>query len=94
MLDVTIRDAAVLDTSHRDKAVVASMTNTIATRGTNAGGGGPMNFIANRPATTTAPQPTAMIGACRSRSPNRACSIAASHSASAARVMYRTTITR
>lgn len=94
MLDVTSIDAAVPDTSHRDKAVMASMAKTIATLGTNAGGGGPMNFIANRPTKTTAPQATASIGACRSRSPNRACSMAASHSASAARVTYRTAITR
>jgi hypothetical protein len=32
-----------------ETAAMTSMTNTIATRGTNAGGGGPRNFIANRP---------------------------------------------
>jgi len=92
MLTVVSHAAVALVTSHAEVAAMTSMTNTIARRGTNAGGGGPRNFMAKRPTKVTAPQANASSGSGLRRPPNRAPSMALSQRTSAARVAYLTTI--
>ena len=70
----------------------ASINSVTPTRGKKSCGGGPTNFIVNRPMTTIAPQISVSDGNTLERSPNRDPSMAASQRTSAARVPYLTTI--
>src|SRR5438034_8136522 len=66
------------------------MSTVTAARGMNARGGGPTNFIANRPTRITPPQPAPANDSGRSESPKSAVTMPPSQTTRATSTTYRT----